>query len=98
MVDVKWKLEGEAKVASSSLPQCNAFVATGAPCVRALVKGNQADREDWPNPKVETEPNCQWTSGDQYNEKERKGDNVDTRSQTQSIQRRRETTEVATER
>ena len=81
MVEVKWKLEGEAKVASSSLPQCNTFMATGAPCVRALVKGNQVDREDWPNPKLETEPNCQWTSGDQYNERGREEENADTQFQ-----------------
>ena len=96
MVDVKWKPEGEAKVASSSLPQRNAFVATGAPCARALVKGIQVDREDWPNPKVETDPNCQWTSGDQHNEKVREEENADT--QNQRTQRRREATEVATER
>ena len=63
---------------------------------KALVKGIQVDQEDWPNPMVETDPNCQWTSGDQHNEKVGEEENADT--QNQRAQRRREATEVATER
>ena len=89
-VEAKSKLEVEDKVAynSSSCPNVTLSWRRLHMPYAVLVKGNQARREDYPNPKVEMEPNCR-RKPDEHTHQKQVRLKKDTSKLKDNIQKRR---------